>query len=32
MRKRCYSWHSEELIAKFPHLSLAKVHDALAYY
>lgn len=22
----------EELVAKFPHLSLAQVHDALAYY
>jgi uncharacterized protein (DUF433 family) len=22
----------EELIAKFPHLSLAQIHDALAYY
>ncbi len=22
----------EELVAKFPHLTLAKVHDALAYY
>jgi len=23
---------TEELIAKFPHLSLGQVHDALAYY
>lgn len=22
----------EELVAKFPHLSLAQIHDALAYY
>jgi len=23
---------SEELVAKFPHLTLAQIHDALAYY
>jgi len=27
-----YGWTSEELVVRFPFLSLAHIHDALAYY
>ncbi|HZS45188.1 MAG TPA: DUF433 domain-containing protein [Blastocatellia bacterium] len=28
----CYGWSPEEMQAEHPHLSLAQIHSALAYY
>jgi uncharacterized protein (DUF433 family) len=30
--KHAYGWSPEELFVQFPHLGLAKIHSALAYY
>jgi uncharacterized protein (DUF433 family) len=30
--QKAYGWSPEELHFQFPHISLAKVHSALAYY
>ncbi len=32
MAQRAHGWSSEELCFQFPHLSMADVHAALAYY
>jgi uncharacterized protein (DUF433 family) len=32
MEKSAYGWGPEEMLEQFPHLSLAKIHAAFAYY
>ena len=32
LNRRAYGWTPEQLYEQFPHLSLAKIHAAFAYY